>query len=224
MSKLILLRHGESMWNQENLFTGWVDVPLSRRGIDEALEAGEQIKNISIDKIFVSSLIRAQMTAMLAMSLHTSGKVPVMQHSAKEQLGAWGKSATPELETIEVAIAWQLNERMYGDLQGLNKDQTRKQYGQEQVQIWRRSYETPPPNGESLEMTASRTIPYFEENIVPELNKGKNILVSAHGNSLRAILMHIQGLTKTQVVKLEIPTGKPIIYTFENGVFSQEDA
>lgn len=225
MSYLILLRHGQSMWNQADLFTGWVDVPLSEKGIEEAIKAGETIKDLPIDVIFVSSLIRSQMTAMIAMSKHSSGKVPIFLHPENDKMRDWGKTgvAKESLSTVDVHMAWELNERMYGDLQGLNKEQTRQEFGKEQVQIWRRSYDTPPPNGESLEMTASRSIPYFEETIVSKLNKGNNVLISAHGNSLRSILMHIDGLTKEEVVKLEIPTGKPIIYSYEKGEFLKQD-
>ncbi|SCA58553.1 2,3-bisphosphoglycerate-dependent phosphoglycerate mutase [Chlamydiales bacterium SCGC AB-751-O23] len=225
MSSLILLRHGQSMWNQANLFTGWVDIPLSEKGIKEALEAGECIKGIPIDLIYVSSLIRSQMTAMIAMSKHSSGKVPIIQHPDDEKMSAWGRVSPKvyEEDALKVVVSWQLNERMYGDLQGLNKEQTRQEFGKEQVHIWRRSYDTPPPNGESLEMTALRSIPYFEDFIVPELSKGRNILVSAHGNSLRSILMHIDGLSKEEVVELEIPTGKPLIYSFEKGEFFKKD-
>ena len=118
---------------------------------------------------------------------------------------------------LPVHVSWQLNERMYGDLQGLNKDATREQYGAEQVHIWRRSYDVPPPNGESLELTANRTIPYLENNIIPQLSNGKNLFVAAHGNSLRSIIMSIESLTKEEVLSLEVPTGVPIIYQYQEG-------
>lgn len=217
MAKLILVRHGQSIWNQLNLFTGWVDVPLSSKGIEEALYVGTLIKNIPIDIIFTSTLIRAQMTAFLAMSLHHSGKVPVLIHPTESKLHSWGKiCSSPTAEkTIPTYAAWELNERMYGDLQGLNKGDTIEKYGLDQVQKWRRSYSIAPPNGESLEMTAERTLPYFQNEIVPQLKKGKNVLVSAHGNSLRSILMVLDKLTKEQVVHLEIATGFPILYDFD---------
>ncbi len=219
MSKLILLRHGQSEWNKRNLFTGWVDIPLSFEGIQEALSAGEQIADLPIDLIFISSLIRAQMTAMIALSVHRKGKVPLMPHTG--QLQEWAKIYSKEAEkaTIPVVIAWQLNERMYGELQGLNKEQTKEKFGAEQVQLWRRSYSVPPPHGECLADTAARAIPYFQHSIVPPLKEGKNILVSAHGNSLRAIVMHLDGLTQDEVMKLELPTGVPLIYHYESGKY-----
>lgn len=224
MGKLILLRHGKSRWNELNLFTGWVDVPLSEQGIEEALNAGRQIRDIPIDAIFMSSLIRAQMTAMLAMSVHQSGKVPVVLHQREDKHSEWahiyGKAA--EAQTIPTIIAWQLNERMYGELQGLNKAETAEKFGAEQVHIWRRSYDIPPPNGESLELTAARSIPYFKDNIVPLLEQGKNVFVSAHGNSLRSIIMYLDGLSKEEVLKLELPTGVPVFYEWDNGTFTKK--
>jgi 2,3-bisphosphoglycerate-dependent phosphoglycerate mutase len=223
MSKLILLRHGESMWNKLNLFTGWVDVPLSEKGITEALNAGEQFKNIDIDIIFVSTLIRSQMTAMLAMSKHHSGKVPVTQFPMGDKLEKWGRIFSEnQKDIIPVIQSSEINERMYGELQGLNKAETMEKFGKEQVKIWRRSYDTPPPEGESLEMTADRSIPYFQNSIVPHLSEGKNVLVSAHGNSLRSIIMHLDGLSREDVLELEIATGVPITYNFEAGTFTKE--
>lgn len=224
MSKLILLRHGQSKWNELNLFTGWVDVPLSTKGIEEALAAGKIIQDIPIDVIVTTTLIRAQMTAMLAMSVHNSGKVPVILHPGEGRLEEWGKIFSDEAkqQTVPVIRCWELNERMYGELQGLNKVETAERFGAEQVKIWRRSFATKPPNGESLEMTAERSIPYFEEIIVPMLEKGLNVFVSAHGNSLRSILMDLDGLTKDEVIQLEVPTGIPILYHYDNGAFSKE--
>lgn len=217
MAKLILVRHGQSVWNQLNFFTGWVDVPLSSKGVEESLYVGNLIKEIPIDVIFTSTLVRAQMTAFLAMSLHQSGKVPVLLHPPESKLADWGKiySSTTLEKTIPTYAAWELNERMYGDLQGLNKGDTIEKYGLEQVQKWRRSYSIAPPNGESLEMTAERAIPYFQNKIVPELEKGKNVFVAAHGNSLRSIIMVLDKLSKEQVVHLELETGFPIIYDFD---------
>lgn len=223
MAKLILLRHGASAWNDMNLFTGWVDIPLSKKGIDESIEAGKKIADIPIDVIFVSSLIRASMTAMLAMSVHKSKKVPCVLHPGEGKLEEWAQVYSEETKKscIPVVSAWQLNERMYGELQGMNKQETRKEFGDEQVQIWRRSYDVAPPGGESLEMTANRAIPYFEKEVVPYLKKGKNVFIAAHGNSLRAIIMKLDGLSKEKVVQLEIPTGLPIIYTFDKGTWTK---
>ncbi|WP_087037706.1 2,3-bisphosphoglycerate-dependent phosphoglycerate mutase [Thermococcus litoralis] len=216
MSKLILIRHGESLWNKLNLFTGWVDVPLSERGIEEALKAGELLKEWKIDVVFTSELVRAIQTAMLVMSKNTSG-VPKIEHENGKMkdwgivYGEHGKNYVP------VYKSWHLNERYYGKLQGFNKDEAKKIYGEERVLLWRRSYDIAPPGGESLKDTAERTIPYFKEKIIPELEKGKNVLVSAHGNSLRSIVMHIEKLTKEQVLKLNIPTGVPLVYEYSEG-------
>lgn len=223
MAKLIMMRHGASVWNEKNLFTGWVDIPLSKSGVEEAVSGGRKIANEPIDLIFTSTLIRAIMTAMIAMNEHSSGKVPVIIHERDEAFEKWshiyGEKAKEE--TIPTYQAWQLNERMYGGLQGLNKDETRAKFGHEQVQIWRRSFNVPPPDGESLEMTAKRTLPYFDDRILPELEAGKNIFISAHGNSLRSIIMKLDNLTSEEVVKLELKTGDPIIYTFDKGQFTK---
>ncbi|MGB1495252.1 MAG: 2,3-bisphosphoglycerate-dependent phosphoglycerate mutase [Candidatus Thalassarchaeaceae archaeon] len=170
MAKLILIRHGQSIWNAENRFTGWTNVELSEKGELEALEAGKLLSKINIDSVHTSDLIRAQKTAEIIMKNNEVSK---------------------DFVTYE---DFRLNERNYGELQGLNKKETAEKHGSEQVHIWRRSYDIAPPGGESLKMTAERTIPYFIEEILPELEAGKNILVSAHGNSLRSIVMHIEKL------------------------------
>lgn len=217
MAKLILFRHGKSAWNEKNLFTGWVDIPLCESGIRESIEGGKKIRQIPIDVIFTSTLVRSHMTLSLAMLQHESQKVPVFHHPHQGKLEEWGKiySEKTKRETIPVYMAWELNERMYGRLQGLNKAETAKEYGAEQVQIWRRSFDVAPPEGESLSMTAKRTLPYFETEILPRLKRGENILVCAHGNSLRSIIMHLDGLSKEEVLKLELGTGESILYEFE---------
>ncbi len=221
--KLILLRHGQSEWNLRNLFTGWVDVPLSKQGIEEAKAAGRTMSDIPIDIIFTSSLIRAQMTAMLAMAEHHTDKVPIIMHQGEGKLEEWGTIYGKQAldECIPVYISSDLNERMYGELQGLNKAETMAKFGADQVKIWRRSYDIPPPNGESLEMTAKRSIPYFEQHILPRLKEGKNVLIAAHGNSLRSIVMALDKLTKEQVLELELATGIPIIYECKGQVFER---
>lgn len=226
MSKLILLRHGQSQWNLMNLFTGWVDIPLTEKGIQEALEAGRKIRDIPIDLIVTTTLVRAQMTAFLCMSVHSSGKVPVMLHPGEGRLEEWSKIYSKEAEahTIPVIRCWELNERMYGELQGLNKAETAERFGADQVKLWRRSYDVAPPNGESLAMTAARSIPYFEKEVVPHLKAGRNVLIVAHGNSLRSIIMDLDGLSKDEVVHLELPTGLPVIYNCQDGVFTKEKA
>ncbi|KAK1406769.1 hypothetical protein QVD17_38377 [Tagetes erecta] len=211
---LILIRHGESLWNEKNLFTGCVDVPLTRKGVDEAIEAGKRISNIPVDMIYTSALIRAQMTAMLAITQHRRKKVPIVLHNESEQAESWSRifSQETEKQCIPVVTAWQLNERMYGELQGLNKQETADKYGKEQVHEWRRSYDIPPPNGESLEMCAERAVAYFKEHIEPQLQAGKNVMIAAHGNSLRSIIMYLDKLTSQEVISLELSTGIPMLY------------
>ena len=200
MATLILLRHGQSVWNAANKFTGWTDVGLSEVGEAEAAKAGEELADTQIDVVHTSDLIRAQHTAEI-----------VMRHNR----------ASSDVPTHR---DFRLNERHYGDLQGLNKQDTRDKYGDEQVHIWRRSYDVPPPgeDGESLAMCAERTLPYLGEAIKPDLDAGKTVLVAAHGNSLRSIVMKIEGLSKEEVLSLEIPTGIPRIYTYEDGNFTRE--
>ncbi len=224
MSKLILLRHGQSIWNKENLFTGWVDIPLSEEGVNEAYLAGKKIENIPIDCIYTSSLIRAQMTLCLALLHHKSKKIPSFMHPGEGKLEEWSQVYSEETKKrlIPVFCAWELNERMYGKLQGLNKKETAEKFGADQVQLWRRSYDVKPPDGESLEMTAARAIPYFKKKIVPHLEKGETVLVSAHGNSLRAILMHMENLSKEEVIKLELATGDPLIYSYTSKKWKKE--
>ena len=222
MAKLILMRHGESVWNKKNLFTGWVDVPLSEKGLKEAIEGGKIIKDIPIDMIFMSTLIRAQMTGFIAMGQHHSKKTLVVQHQ-DGKLSEWGNIFNDKIkeDIIPVFFSWHLNERMYGELQGNNKDEMREKFGKEQVHIWRRSFDTAPPNGESLKMTAERTLPYFKEKILVHLEKDKNIFIAAHGNSLRSIVMFLDDLTKEEVLKLEIPTGEPMIYEYQDKKFKK---
>lgn len=197
MTILVLIRHGQSVWNATNRFTGWTDVELSEKGEGEAATAGEQLADVRFDVVHTSALIRAQKTAEIVMSKNrVSGEIPTKQDE-------------------------RLNERHYGDLQGLNKAETAEIHGAEQVHIWRRSFDVPPPGGESLEMTAERTIPYFVEEIIPDLDSGMNVLVAAHGNSLRSIVMHIEEISPEEITKLEIPTGVPMCYEFHNGKISR---
>jgi len=199
MARLILVRHGQSVWNAANRFTGWTDVELSEHGVEEAEEAGRQLSGIRIDVVHTSDLVRAQRTAEI-----------IMQQNEVS-------------ETVPTSFDWRLNERHYGSLQGLNKAETAEKHGTEQVQTWRRSYDVAPPDGESLEMTANRTIPYFLEEIIPDLEEGRNVLVSAHGNSLRSIVMHIEQISPKDIVSLEIATGIPIHYSFEDGVVRRSE-
>ncbi|MEP6933189.1 MAG: 2,3-bisphosphoglycerate-dependent phosphoglycerate mutase [Nitrospirota bacterium] len=191
MGKLILLRHGESQWNLENRFTGWVDVPLSPRGIQEAKDAGEKLRSLTFDRAFTSVLARANETLRLVL----------------EAIGQTGIATEKDKA---------LNERMYGELQGLNKAETAIKYGEAQVKIWRRSYHVRPPGGESLKDTAERVLPYYEQTIKPYVLKGDTILVAAHGNSLRALIMELEQLSREQVLELNIPTGAPLLYELDS--------
>jgi len=190
MARLILLRHGESQWNLENRFTGWVDVPLSPRGIQEAKDAGEKLRTFKFDRAFTSVLARANETLRLVLEAIGQTGIPIEKDKA-------------------------LNERMYGELQGLNKDETVKKYGEQQVKIWRRSYDVRPPGGESLKDTSERVLPYYEQTIKPYLLKGEAILVAAHGNSLRALIMELEQLSREQVLELNVPTGAPLLYELD---------
>jgi 2,3-bisphosphoglycerate-dependent phosphoglycerate mutase len=200
MPNLILLRHGESQWNLENRFTGWVDIPLSQKGEQEAHQAGEKLKGYKFDKGYTSVLRRAIDTMNIVLRIIGREDLPIERDKA-------------------------LNERHYGALQGLNKEETAKKFGADQVKVWRRSYDVPPPKdvtelnpdgiSESLKDTAARTLPYFDAKIIPDIKAGKNVLVSAHGNSLRSIVMKLDNLTREQVIELNIPTGVPLLYVYD---------
>ena len=192
MAQLVIVRHGQSQWNLENRFTGWVDVDLAPKGIEEAHAAGQKLKEFKFDMAYTSALKRAQRTLDIILG-EMGVELPITRNEA-------------------------LNERMYGDLQGMNKDEARKEFGEEQVHIWRRSYDVPPPGGESLELTAKRVLPYFEAEIVPQLKAGKNIIIAAHGNSLRALVMALEKLTPEQILKTEIPTGAPRLYELDENL------
>ena len=220
MSQLILLRHGQSVWNKANIFTGWVDVPLSDQGIDEALSAGEELADIEFDCIFMSTLMRAQQTAMLAMSKNNTHKTPIrVDHDSDIQDQSHIYCEQSSNNMIPVHVDWRLNERNYGQLQGYNKQATAEEYGEEQVKLWRRSYDVAPPEGESLEMTSQRTLPCLFERIQPMLERGLTCLVSAHGNSLRSIVQYLDDLSQDEVLQLEISTGVPFYYQFEAGKY-----
>jgi 2,3-bisphosphoglycerate-dependent phosphoglycerate mutase len=186
---LILVRHGQSEWNLKNLFTGWKNPPLTEQGIDEARKAGRMIKQAGLEPtvFFTSALTRAQRTLDLIL----------------EELG---------LTEVTISRSKALNERDYGDLAGLNKDDARQKWGEEQVLIWRRSYDVPPPGGESLKDTAARTLPYYEDVILPFVKEGQTVLVAAHGNSLRSMVMAIEKLTPDEILKRELATGEPVVY------------
>ncbi len=190
---LVLVRHGQSEWNLKNLFTGWKDPDLSLKGVEEAKAAGQRLKakGLKFDLCFTSALTRAQ-------------------HTLKLILAELGQTGLPE--TRDQA----LNERDYGELTGLNKDDARKKFGEEQVQIWRRSFDVPPPGGESLKDTLARSLPYYMHKIQPHVLEGKSVLVAAHGNSLRSLIMAIEGLTPEQILKRELETGVPVFYRLKS--------
>jgi 2,3-bisphosphoglycerate-dependent phosphoglycerate mutase len=200
MAKLVLVRHGQSQWNLENRFTGWVDSPLTALGREEAQKAGERLRGTHFDQAYTSSLERAQQTLALILGVLGQQDLPVVKDAA-------------------------LNERHYGALQGLNKKETADKYGAEQVHVWRRSYDVPPPKertelnpegiSESLKDTAARTLPFFESRILTDVKAGKNVLVAAHGNSLRSIVMQLDRLTKEQVLELNLATGVPVVYEID---------
>ena len=188
---LILVRHGQSEWNEKNLFTGWENPGLTDKGMHEAKIAGSLIKNLGIkfDYMFTSDLIRAQLTGSIILENLDQAEINIIKNKA-------------------------LNERFYGDLQGLNKDECRKKWGNEKVQIWRRSYDKGPPGGETLKETGERVLPYYLEEILPLIFKNNNIIIAAHGNSLRSLIKYLDDISDEDIVKLEIPTGAPMHYVF----------
>ncbi len=190
MSLLVITRHGQSAWNLENRFTGWIDVDITAKGEEEAHNAATKLKDFHFDCAFTSDLKRAQRTLSIILNDIGQNNIPIVKDVA-------------------------LNERHYGDLQGANKAETAAKYGDEQVHIWRRSFDVAPPNGESLKGTADRVIPYFDLQIAPLLKEGRNIIISAHGNSLRALMMHLEKLTPEQILKVELPTGAPKVYKLD---------
>ncbi len=190
MARLVLLRHGESQWNLENRFTGWVDVPLSPKGEEEARAAGAKLATMRFDCAFASVLKRAIDTLLIVLETIGQKDIPIEKDQA-------------------------LNERLYGDLQGLNKAETAAKFGDQQVKLWRRSYDVRPPGGESLKDTADRVLPYYESRIKPKLLENKTVLVAAHGNSLRALVMQLDNLSKDEVLELNIPTGAPLLYELD---------
>ncbi len=201
MSRLVLVRHGQSEWNEKNLFTGWRDPGLTQQGIGEAKAAGIALKagGMRFDLAFTSNLQRAQKTLSLLLAEQGQTDLAVTRNEA-------------------------LNERNYGDLAGLNKDDAREKWGAEQVHIWRRSFDTPPPGGESLKDTAARVLPYYEAEILPLIRAGKDILIAAHGNSLRALVMRLEGLSPAQILDVNIGTGVPYIYDMdEDGAVISKD-
>lgn len=197
---LVLVRHGQSEWNKLNLFTGWKDPNLTQQGIAEASQAGEKLKDMSIkfDLMYTSVLQRAQLTGTIILEKLDQLNIPTEKNV-------------------------NLNERDYGDLTGMNKDQARAEFGEEQVHIWRRSYDVPPPGGESLKNTYDRVVPYFKEKVLAQLESGKNILIAAHGNSLRSLVKYIENISEENILKFEIATGEPLFYEYISGKLKRVD-
>jgi 2,3-bisphosphoglycerate-dependent phosphoglycerate mutase len=219
MSTLILVRHGQSLWNALNKFTGWVDVPLSERGRAEATIASCRLSSYRINVCFTSKLIRAIETAMIVLTEQDDicgGKIPIIKHEATDQdWHGWDQYEGNPTEELPIFTNAALDERFYGELQGLNKAETAEKYGYDKVQEWRRSYDIRPPGGESLADTQKRVVAYFGSRILPHLQQGDPVLVAAHGNSLRSIMMKLENLSPEEVTKLELVTGVPIVYELD---------
>jgi 2,3-bisphosphoglycerate-dependent phosphoglycerate mutase len=221
MAKLILIRHGQSTWNSANKFTGWVDVPLSHVGLEEAQRAAQKLKEYPVDLCFTSLLIRSIQTGLVCLvesdAVLKQGKSPVIHHNADDpDWRGWDHHEGELDQEIPVFPCQALDERYYGDLQGLNKAETARKFGDEQVKLWRRSYAVRPPGGESLEDTVARAVPFFKERILTHLKDGENVLVAAHGNSLRAIIMYLEQISEAEIPLLELSTGVPIVYELDS--------
>jgi 2,3-bisphosphoglycerate-dependent phosphoglycerate mutase len=214
LATMVLVRHGQSQWNLENRFTGWIDIPLSIKGRQEAISAGKKLKDMRFDIIYVSHLLRAIQTMHYILLELSDKRIPIIYHE-EERIHEWEHYNGDRNNEIPIYQSVDLAERYYGDLQGLNKAETMKKYGEAQVHLWRRSYDINPPHGESLKDTCERTIPYYKNHILPELQAGKNVLIVAHGNSLRSITKYVENISDQDIPNVEIPTGLPIIYTFD---------
>lgn len=218
MNSLLLVRHGQSRWNATNRFTGWVDVALSVMGVEESSKCGTKLKDVQIDVAFVSELVRAQQT--LLEILASQNKTGIFVHNfPRNRFTLTSNLVTPQ--DIPVYETSKLNERHYGLLQGLDKAEVRLKFGEDKVLQWRRGWKARPPEGESLEDVYKRCIPYFKSTIMPYIASGKNVIVCAHGNSLRAVVKYIENISDTQIVNLDIPTGEVIRYEFEAGQISK---
>lgn len=221
MSYLILVRHGESRWNLTNRFTGWVDVPLSEKGVEEAVITAKRLKRFRVHKAFTSKLERARQTLTIILSQQKLTGIFLHHDERREN---WYSCKYHSASTdILTHTTRQLNERYYGSLQGQNKDAVRRKYGKEKVLAWRRGYSVRPPNGESIEDVYRRTIPYFTKKILPHLKEGKNVLIVSHGNVMRTILKHIDDIPAAYLPHLDLPSGKPIIYHYGKKGFTHAD-
>jgi len=215
MAELVIIRHGESLWNLENRFTGWMDIQLSQRGKEEAKKAGEALKGYNFDKVFVSHLTRALDTMHIMLDAMNEKRTQAIYHFDDAHVLEREHSSQESTSELKIIQSKALAERYYGNLQGLNKDECRKKYGEEQVHIWRRSYAVQPPGGESLKDTSHRVMPFYNKYIVPELENDRKILIVAHGNSLRAIIKHLENISDEDIPNHEIATGVPIVYELD---------
>jgi len=214
VATLVMVRHGQSQWNLENRFTGWVDVPLSVKGREEATSAGKKLATMRFDSMYVSHLLRAIQTLHYILLELSDERIPILYHE-EQRIHRWEHYTGNKEKEIPIYQSVDLAERYYGDLPGLNKAETMKKYGEDQVHLWRRSYDINPPHGESLKDTCDRTIPYYKKNIAPELHAGKSVLIVAHGNSLRSVTKYVENISDKEIPNVEIPTGVPIVYTFD---------
>lgn len=216
MAKLILVRHGESQWNKKHIFTGWVDITLTKKGIDETQELAKKLKQIEFDVMFTSCLERAQATLLLIAS--EQEKTATFMHGGEKYI-----ANAESNHRIPVHSRSDLNERHYGLLQGMKKDDAREKFGEEQVYLWRRSYEAQPPEGESLKDVCCRVREFFDREVVPVLEEDKNVLISAHGNSLRALVKYIDKISDESIAHLEFAPGHMISYTAKDGELIKDD-
>lgn len=219
MAKLILIRHGQSLWNAENRFTGWVDVPLGKQGRAEATIAADKLETYRVRVCFTSLLIRAIETAIIILTEGEDlcdGRIPIIKHDVDDvDWHGWDKYTGDPAQELPIYLSSRLDERYYGALQGLNKAETAVKFGTEQVKLWRRSYAVAPPEGESLEDTDKRAVPFFRDRILKHLMDGDNVMIAAHGNSLRAIIKHLENLSDAAIINVELGTGIPIVYDID---------
>lgn len=223
MAYLVVVRHGDSFWNVEgyNCFTGWVDVADLPTGIKKLVKAGKILEDFKFDVAFTSELYRGIETTMIVLAHNKVSGTPIILHKG-DKTAKWSKFYHKDFgRFVPVIKSWRLNERYYGKLQGMNKDKARKKFGEERVHLWRRSYDIRPPEGESLKDVVGRVLPIFKKDITSYLRKGKNVLIGAHGNSIRAIVTIIEELSPEEVLKLEIKKGIPLVYKYSRGKFEK---
>jgi 2,3-bisphosphoglycerate-dependent phosphoglycerate mutase len=213
MNRLVLLRHGHSRWNLSNKFSGWADIPLSDKGIKEAQDAAKKLKGINFDIAFTSDLERAHQT--LTIVLAQQKRTGIFHHKGEKKYYWPFDDHIADPEEVPIHPHKEINERHYGDLTGLHKDAAREKYGEEQVYLWRRSFTVRPPKGESLEDVYKRVVPFFQKVVMPYIRKKHNVIISAHGNTLRALMMYLEGIEAEAVPRLELPPGVPLIYEYQ---------